>query len=91
MKMPRQELYFDGSTSIFTIDFNLTPFGASGVQPIDPITNLIPPNDFSDPNYPRNPPFLEKYCTFRKSTLSSRILVREKPVVRYYDFWAPGG
>ena len=35
---------------------------------------LIPPNDFSGPNYPRNPLFSEKYCIFRKSTLSSRIL-----------------
>ena len=44
------------------------------VRPSDPITNLIPPNDLSGPNYPRNPLFSEKYCIFRKSILSSRIL-----------------
>ena len=49
--------------------------GASaGVQPSGQITNLIPPNDFSGPNYPRKPPFPKKYCIFQKSTLSSRIL-----------------
>ena len=44
------------------------------VQPSGLITNLIPPNDFAGPNYPRNQLFSEKYCIFRKSTLSSRIL-----------------
>ena len=31
-------------------------------------------NNFSGPNYPRNLLFSEKYCIFRKSTLSSLIL-----------------
>ena len=70
-----QELQFDGCTSRFRIDCNLTTFGASSAQMSGRITNLIASNDFLGPNYPRKLPFPEKYCIFRKWTLSSRILV----------------
>ena len=49
-----QELQFDGSTSLFMIDCNLTLFGASSAQMSGRITNLIPPSNFSGPEYPKN-------------------------------------
>ena len=64
MKSSREELRFDELTSLFTIDINLTPFGAFSVQPSDPITNLLRPNDFQGPNSPRKPPFPERYFLF---------------------------